>query len=319
MRKISLGKTGIEISVMGLGTMYFGSKVDEGTSFRLMDLYMEHGGNFLDSANKYASWLPGYKGGESEVLIGKWLNQRGRAGDLLISSKVGFPYGDVPRSLKKEIIISECELSLRRLGVECIDLYFAHAYDSDTPVEETMEAFYQLKKAGKIRFIGASNYMAWRLEEANSLAVLKDWEGFSCLQQRHTYLESNTRADFGNQLILTPEIVDQCKEREISLMAYSPLLGGIYGKEVAKIPPQYQSLDSRQKLDSLLALASNTGHSPNQLVLSWMLHSSPSVIPLVTGSNEKQLMENLEAASVSLSSEDMEILNGPVQSDPDYK
>jgi aryl-alcohol dehydrogenase-like predicted oxidoreductase len=114
MRKISLGKTGIEISVMGLGTMYFGSKVDEGTSFRLMDLYMEHGGNFLDSANKYASWLPGYKGGESEVLIGKWLNQRGRAGDLLISSKVGFPYGDVPRSLKKEIIIGDFFLAYKK-------------------------------------------------------------------------------------------------------------------------------------------------------------------------------------------------------------
>ena len=188
MRKITLGKTGIEISVLGLGTMYFGSKLDERTSFRLMDLYQEHGGNFLDSANKSASWLPGCKGGESEMLISKWLKQRGRAADLVIATKVGFPYGDVPRSLKKEIIISECELSLRRLGVECIDLYFAHAYDPDTPIEETMEAFHQLKKAGKIRYVGASNYMAWRLEEANSLAELKDWEEFCCLQQRHTYV-----------------------------------------------------------------------------------------------------------------------------------
>jgi aryl-alcohol dehydrogenase-like predicted oxidoreductase len=312
MRKISLGKTGIEISVMGLGTMYFGSKVDERTSFRLMDLYQEHGGNFLDSANKYASWLPGHKGGDSEMLIGRWLKQKGRAADLVIATKVGFPYGDIPRSLKKEIIISECELSLRRLGVECIDLYFAHAYDSDTPVEESMEAFYQLKKAGKIRYVGASNYMAWRLEEANSQAALKDWEGFSCLQQRHTYMEPSIRTAFGNQQVLTPGQVDLCQAREISLMAYSPLLGGIYGKHDVALPIQYQSLLNEQKMASLRALTFKTPFTANQLVLSWMLHSSPQVIPLVTGSNEKQLNENLEAASISLTSEDMDLLDGPV-------
>jgi aryl-alcohol dehydrogenase-like predicted oxidoreductase len=312
MKKTILGKTGVEISMMGLGCMYFGSKVDERTSFRLMDLYVEHGGNFIDSANKYASWLPGFKGGESELLIGKWLSQRGGAGDLLISSKVGFPYGDVPRSLKKELIISECELSLGRLGVECIDLYFAHAYDADTPIEETMEAFYILKKEGKIRYAGASNFMGWRLEGANAAAGTQQWDGFCCLQQRHTFLEPTARADFGNQLILTPEMVDLCRMKDLTLMAYSPLLGGIYGKEGAVIPPQYQSLDARQKLDSLLTLASSTGHSPNQLVLSWMLHSSPPVIPLVTGSSEQQLRENLEAASISLSREQMDSLDHPV-------
>ena len=138
------------------------------------------------------------------MLIGRWLKQKGRSADLVIASKVGFPYGDIPRSLKKEIIISECELSLQRLGVECIDLYFAHAYDPFTPIEESMEAFYQLKKAGKIRQVGASNFLAWRLEEANSQATSKDWEGFCCLQQRHTYLEPSIRADFGNQQVLTP-------------------------------------------------------------------------------------------------------------------
>ena len=312
MKKTKLGKTGIEISVLGLGTMYFGSKVDEQTSFRLMDLYREHGGNFLDSANKYASWLPGCKGGESEMLINKWLKQRGRAADLVIATKVGFSYGDVPRSLKKEIIISECELSLRRLGVECIDLYFAHAYDPFTPIEETMEAFHQLKKAGKIRYVGASNYMDWRLQAANSLAELKDWEEFCCLQQRHTYVEPSIRADFGNQQVLTPGVADLCKERQISLMAYSPLLGGMYGKNEAALPVQYQSLANEQKMTSLRALTTKTPFTANQLVLSWMLHSSPKVIPMVSGSNEKQLKENLEAASISLSSEDMDLLDDPV-------
>ncbi len=312
MRKTALGKSGIEISVMGLGTMYFGSKVEERTSFRLMDLYLEHGGNFIDSANKYASWFPGCMGGESERLIGKWLRQQGQNGDLILSSKVGFSYGDIPRSLKKEIIISECELSLGRLGVETIDLYFAHAYDEYTPIEETMEAFYRLKKAGKIRFAGASNYMGWRLEEANGVAASQQWEGYCCLQQRHTYLEPSVRAGFGNQSVLTPEIVDLCTKRKLAIMAYSPLLGGIYGKEGADIPPQYQSLASSQKLASLRELGSDTGYSNNQLVLSWMLHSIPVVIPLVTGSNEQQLKENLEAAAIKLSEEDMEKLDLPV-------
>lgn len=140
MHSVFLGKSGAQISCMGLGTIYFGTKVDEHTSFLLLDRYTQSGGSFLDSANKYASWVP------------------------------GFPYGDILRSLKKEIIISECEKSLKRLGTETIDLYFAHAYDIETPAEETMEAFHHLKKEGKIRFTGASNYYAWQLSEAIAVA-----------------------------------------------------------------------------------------------------------------------------------------------------
>ena len=154
--------------------------------------------------------------------------------------------------------------------------------------------------------------MAWRLEEANSQATSKDWEGFCCLQQRYTYLEPSIRAEFGNQQVLTPGEVDFCREREISLMAYSPLLGGIYGKQKAALPLQYQSLANEQKMASLRALTSKTPFTANQLVLSWMLHSSPQVIPLVTGSNEKQLNENLESVSISLTSEDMNLLDGPL-------
>jgi aryl-alcohol dehydrogenase-like predicted oxidoreductase len=154
--------------------------------------------------------------------------------------------------------------------------------------------------------------MGWRLEEANGAAASQHWEGYCCLQQRHTYLEPTVRAGFGNQSVLTPEIVDLCSKRELTIMAYTPLLRGIYGKEGSEIPPQYQSLASSQKLDSLRELASKTGHSNNQLVLSWMLHSNPVVIPLVTGSNEQQLTENLEAASINLSEEDMGLLDRPV-------
>lgn len=122
IRKIILGSTIQVISCIGLGTMYFGSKTDEHNSISLLDLYTEYGGNFLDSANKYASWVPGFQGGESEMLIGKWMKQRQNRQQMFIASKVGFPYGNIPRSLEKKIIISECERSLKRLVVETIDL-----------------------------------------------------------------------------------------------------------------------------------------------------------------------------------------------------
>lgn len=300
MQRIALGYTGEEIAVAGLGCMYFGSKVDEKTSFRLLDMYVDHGGNFLDSANKYASWLPGFKGGESETILGKWLKQDSAPSDLLVSSKVGFPYGEIPRTLKKEVIISECEKSLQRLGVETIDIYFAHAYDRYTPIEETMEAFHQLIEKGKIRYAGASNYTGWRLEEANSIAKSQGWEGYSCLQQRHTYLEPSSRADFNNQEFLSPEIEDLCHTKNLSIIAYSPLLGGFYSRMENPLPALYQNALNEERLVSLRNTCSETGFSPIQLVLAWMVSHSPQVIPLLGCSSSIQLEEALDAVTTSL-------------------
>jgi aryl-alcohol dehydrogenase-like predicted oxidoreductase len=309
MDKIELGPTGEFISCMGLGTMYFGSKTDENTSFRLLDRYVEYGGSFLDSANKYASWIPGFQGGESEKLIGKWMKKKGNRQKMFISSKVGFPYGNIPRSLKREIIISECEKSLKRLGVETIDLYFAHAYDPETPVEETMEAFYRLRQEGKIRFAGASNYYAWQLSEANSTAQTQGWEGFCCLQQRHTFLEPVLRANFGTQLVLTPEILEFSAKKKITIMAYSPLLGGVYVKDNLPLPVQYQTTGNDLKLKILKGIANELKVSPNAVVLAWMIQDSPRIIPIVAGSSVSQLEENLQALTVTLSKDHLEQLN----------
>ena len=309
MQKIELGHTGEMISSMGLGTMYFGSKTDEKTAVELLDLYADHGGSFLDSANKYASWVPGFQGGESEHLIGRWLKNNGNRQNMFISSKVGFPYGDIPRSLKKEIIISECEKSLKRLGTDTIDLYFAHTYDADTPVEEIMEAFFKLKTEGKIRYAGASNYAAWQLSEANQTAGLQGWKGFTCIQQFHTYLQPALRADFGNQRILTPEIQDFCLRKKLSIIAYSPLLAGAYVRNDVPIPVQFRGKDTDYKRNTLKTLAKELSVSANAVVLAWMMQSSPAVIPLITGSSVMQLKENIQAASLNLSEEHMKILN----------
>lgn len=309
MQKVRLGNTNEQISCMGLGTMYFGSKVDEQTSFSMLDYYSEQGGSFIDSANKYASWVPGFQGGESELLIGKWLKQKANRDKMFLTSKVGFPYGNIPRSLKKEIIISECELSLERLGVESIDLYFAHTYDEQTPAEEVMEAFNVLKKQGKIRFIGASNYIGWQLAEASFTTDKRDFEGFTCLQQRHTYLEPGLRSNFGTQLLLTPEIEEYCQIQNLTIMAYSPLLGGAYVNSDKPIPVQYQSAANDFRMKNLRQLAKELQMSPNAVVLCWMMQNLPSIIPMVTGSSPVQLKENMEALTFTLNNKQLAFLN----------
>jgi aryl-alcohol dehydrogenase-like predicted oxidoreductase len=309
MQKVKLGNTNEHISCMGLGTMYFGSKVDEQTSFSMLDYYCEQGGSFLDSANKYASWVPGFQGGESELLIGKWLKQKGNRDKVFLTSKVGFPYGNIPRSLKKEIIISECERSLLRLGVETIDLYFAHAYDDKTSPEEVQEAFASLIKQGKIRFAGASNYLGWQLSEANNDAKKLEVEGFTCLQQRHTYLEPGLRTNFGTQLLLTPEIEAYCHTQNLTIMAYSPLLGGAYVNSDRPIPVQYQSAANDFRMKNLKQLATELEVSPNAVVLRWMIQAAPAVIPMVTGSSVVQLKENMEALTFILNEQQLTLLN----------
>ena len=309
MEKIELGNTGEMISCMGLGTMYFGSKVDLQTSMQLLDFYVGRGGSFLDTANKYASWIPGFKGGESEQLIGEWMKLRGNRQELFIASKVGFPYGNIPRSLKKNIIVSECENSLRKLGIEVIDLYYAHASDPETPIDETMEAFYQLKKMGKIRYAGASNFYAWQLCEANITANSQGWEGFTCIQQQHTYLEPLMRTDFGNQLLLTPELQNFCVRKNLGIIAYSPLLGGAYTRNDRILPVQYQNSSAPVRLTRLKKIADELNVSPNVVVLAWMMQGSPRVIPLMAGSSLAQLEENFKALSVRLSVRQIAELN----------
>jgi aryl-alcohol dehydrogenase-like predicted oxidoreductase len=310
--RVSLGQTGESISGIGLGTMYFGSMVDEQTSFLLLDRYFEMGGSFLDTANKYASWLPGFKGGESEHVIGKWLRQRRNRQNIFVSSKVGFQYGEVPKSLKKEIIISECEKSLKRLRTDFIDLYFAHAYDSKTSPDEIMQAFSTLIESGKIRFAGASNYYAWHLAEANLAAFRQGWAGFCCIQQRHTLLEPVIRADFGNQLILTPEIQDFCTAKGLTIIAYSPLLGGAYVKDSLTTSMYYENYSNNLKLEILRDVSRILDASPNAVVLAWMMQNTPHIIPLVTGSTLSQLNENLQASSILIPDELLNRLNHPI-------
>jgi aryl-alcohol dehydrogenase-like predicted oxidoreductase len=309
MEKVKLGNATESISKMGLGTMFFGTKLDIETSFSILDYYLDRGGSFIDTANKYASWVPGFKGGESENLLGEWIRARKNRDRLFITSKVGFPYEDIGRSLKKDIIFRECDRSLKRMGIETIDLYFAHAYDADTPIEESMDAFHTLVDQGKVRYIGASNFPAWRLAQANAYSYSMEKPGFCCLQQRHTVLEPSLRSRFGNQELISPEVEDYCSSYNITMIAYSALIKGAYTKKDAEMPEQYLTDKNKSRLEILARLAKETGYTVNQLVLAWMLNSDPQVLPLISGSSVEQIEENLLALEINLDREQMELLD----------
>jgi len=317
IEKIPFNITQEKVSKYCLGTMYFGTKVDENTSMAILDAYFEAGGNFIDSANKYASWIEGFVGGESELLLGKWMKERKNRDQLFITSKIGFAYQDVPKSLKAKYIISECEKSLKKLQVESIDLYFAHHFDEETPLEESLEAFYRLQKEGKVRHIGASNYFSWQLEKARQIQENEDWKNYCCLQQRYTLMQPTVGAYFGPQMILTPDLIDYCKKHHITLMGYSPLVGGIYNKQ-KELPEAYQSADSDKRLAALHDISEKTGYSPNQIVLAWMVGQDPPVIPLITGSSVAQIRENIDSSGLTLTREQLHALSNEPDEEISY-
>jgi len=309
MKSVPLGNTGENVSALCLGAMYFGSRQNRKESFNLLDQYMESGGTFVDSANIYAHWVDGFKGGESELIIGEWMKVRNNRDQVFIASKVGFGYQDVPSTLQADTIVKECEKSLRRLGVETIDLYYAHQDDRETPLEETLEAFLRLVDSGKVRFIGASNYLAWRLEEAHWLSLTNEWPEFCCVQQRHTYIRRKHGTTFNPQVAANEDLLDYVYNRGITLLAYSVLLSGAYTRSDREFGYQYLGSDTDNRLSALNAVAAEIGATPNQVILAWMMQSTPSVVPLIAASSSEQLKENIDAINLVLTNDQLEKLD----------
>ena len=309
MRTVPLGDAGAEVSAACLGTSHLGSRTDKETSYRLLDQYVEAGGSFLDTANNYAMWVPGYVGGESEALLGAWMHERRNRSQMFIATKVGFNYPGVERGLRAHQIENECEKSLKRLGVDTIDLYYAHKDDQNTPIEETLEAFHRLVGAGKVRLIGASNFSAWRLEEARWVSRVHGWAEYCCIQQRHSYIRPKPGAGFGLQIAANDDLLDYCRTRGITLLAYSPLLSGAYTRPDRSLPDQYLGPDTDARLAALKAVSEEVGATPNQVVLAWMMQSEPVIIPVMGASTTDQLQENLGALEIKLGADQMARLN----------
>jgi aryl-alcohol dehydrogenase-like predicted oxidoreductase len=317
MQKVTLGNSGIDVSALCFGTDLIGSRIDRETSFRLLDLFRERGGTFIDTGNFYAAWLPGCQGGESETTIGAWLKDRGASDSMVISTKLGFDYPGCEGGLNAREIERECEKSLRRLQRDRLDLYYAHRDDPATPLAETMEAFDRLIRAGKVRAIGASNLKGWRIAEANEVSRANGWAQYSVVEQRHTYLRPRHGADFGPQIPINDDMKDFSRSRGIALIGYSVLLQGAYTRDDRPVPAQYAGPDSDERLAALREVSAETGATPNQIVIAWMRQSDPPVLPIIAGSRLEQCAQNISALDVILSETQMQRLD--TAGNPDVK
>jgi aryl-alcohol dehydrogenase-like predicted oxidoreductase len=309
MEKVRLANTEIVVSALCLGTDSIGSRIDQETSFQLLDRYCEKGGNFLDTANFYASWLPGCQGGESETLLGAWMKERGNREQMVVASKLAFDYPGCEGGLSAEQIERECAKSLQRLQTDHLDLYYAHRDDPETPVEETMAAFDRLVRVGKVRVLGASNLKVWRIAEANTVSEAHRWARYDVIEQRHTYLRPRLGADFGPQICVNDDLKDYCRSRSVTLIAYSVLLQGAYVRADRPIAAQYAGPDAEARLAVLKDVADETGATMNQAVIAWLRQSDPPVLPIIAASKLEQLMENIGALDVTLSDDQMRRLD----------
>ena len=317
MDRVKLGNTNVEVSTLCIGTDLIGSKHDKAKSFALFDYFVERGGSFIDTANFYASWYPGCVGGESETTIGEWMKERGNRSQVQISSKLAFDYPGSDGGLNAAEIERECEKSLKRLQTDYIDVYYAHRDDFDTPLEETMEAFDRLIKAGKVRAIGASNLWIWRIAEANQVSHAHGWAPYSAVEQRYTYLRPRYGADFGPQICISEDMKRYAGHHNMTLIGYSILLQGAYTRDDKPMPAQFAGPEADERLAALAETAGETGTTMNQVIIAWMRQSTPFVLPIIAGSSTDQLDENISALDVTLSDDQMERLN--TAGNPDVK
>ncbi|HSC13958.1 MAG TPA: aldo/keto reductase, partial [Gammaproteobacteria bacterium] len=214
MQQRTLGRSPLAVTPLALGGNVFGWTADEPTSFAVLDAFVAHGGNAIDTADGYSYWVPGHHGGESEIVIGRWLKRRGRRDDVVIATKVG--WWEKRKGLKRDNIIEGCEDSLRRLGVEMIDLYWLHRDDEQTPPAEFLGALDKLVRAGKVRAVGASNFAVSRFKAALGESKRKSFVSFVALQPEYSLMHRDIEND----------LMPLCASEGVAIMPYYPLASG---------------------------------------------------------------------------------------------
>ncbi|MEU3572214.1 aldo/keto reductase [Kitasatospora sp. NPDC036755] len=310
MRYRSLGVDGQSVSALCLGAMTFGTTVDEETATAILDRFTEAGGTFIDTSNNYAFWADGANGHESEELLGRWTARRGNRDGLVLATKLGarpvpgLPFPEHIEGLSAPAVRAAAEGSLRRLGTDRLDLYYAHVADPATPVEETMGAFAGLVAEGKVTALGCSNHDAGQLAAANDLAAERSWPGYRCVQQRHSYLRPRPDADFGIQKHADEALLSYLAPRpSMTLVAYSPLLGGAYCRPDRPLREQYEGPETKARLAALAEVAEETGATVNQVVLAWLIGHPVPTVPVIGASSAAQLEESLGALDLVLDEE----------------
>lgn len=297
MRKTRINNTELDVSMFCLGTMNFGSRDSIDVSYAMLDQYVDGGGNFLDTANNYAVWIG--EGGESETTFGRWMQDRGNRQHMVIASKAGCPTKHAPMSSKPEHILAECDRTLKRLQTDYIDLYYYHVDDRTVPLEVQLETMDKLTQSGKVRYIGASNFKAWRLAEAAAVSAAHHYPTFCCVQQQYTYLRPRVDASFNAQVSANDDLLEYCQQRGLQLIAYSSLLSGAYNRDDRKIQKQYRHADTDVRLAALSDIALELGATPNQVLLAWL--TGRDIIPVTGASTREQMNESMAAFDLSLS------------------
>ncbi|WP_406823506.1 aldo/keto reductase [Pedobacter sp. KACC 23697] len=310
MEKRTLGKTDLSIAPIVFGGNVFGWTIDEKKSFEILDEFVENGFNFIDTADVYSRWAPGNSGGESETIIGNWLKKHNRRHDIIIATKVGSDMGQ-GKSLKKDYIINEVEHSLSRLQTDYIDLYFSHFDDESTPVEETLSAYETLIKAGKIRWIGASNFSADRLTESLIYSTKNSLPRYEVYQPGYNLYD---RADFEQ------EHEKICLDYGLGVVVYYSLASGF-------LTGKYRSENDLNKsqrgggvkkflnergfkiLTALDQVAGKHRVEPASVALAWLIHHPSITAPIASVTDLKQLKSFTEAVNLKLSAEDISLLD----------
>ncbi|WP_433243827.1 aldo/keto reductase [Streptosporangium sp. CA-135522] len=298
---------------LALGTIPFGTSLDDETTFAILDRFVDAGGTLLDTANNYPFWNEGATGDESELAIGRWLAARGNRDRVVLSTKCGarptVPGDrtlDSAEGLSAVAIRSAVEGSLRRLGTDHVDVYWAHVEDRSVPLEETLGTFAELVGAGQVREIGASNVAAWRLERARALSRANGWPAYTRVQLRHTYLRPRpgVRLAESGHVLVQDEMIDYLRsEPDVTLWAYNTLMAGAYTRRDRPIPEGYDHPGTTHGLAVLREVAGELGATVNQVVLAWLIGGDLPTIPIVGVSSLAQLEEALGAVDLKLDDE----------------
>lgn len=309
MQQRTLGRSGISIAPLVFGGNVLGWTADTRRSFQLLDRFVERGFNAIDTADMYSSWAPGHSGGESETALGQWLARSGRREDIVLMSKVGM--WEQRKGLSPANIEAALNDSLRRLGTDYLDIYFAHIDDPEVPLEDTLSTFDQLIRNGKVRSIGASNYDARRLQAALDISAQQAFHRFEVVQPRYNL---HDRDSFEGPL------ADLALEAGLGVTCYFALASGFLSGKYERVEDVDSSaragllrpyFDARGEriLAALHELSARLGASPAQISLAWLLQRPGVTAPIASATSVDQLDEILDAATLSLPSEAIQALD----------
>ena len=308
--KRKIGKSDLEVVPFALGGNVFGWTANEKESFDILDKYADAGFDFIDTADIYSVWAPGNKGGESETIIGKWLKQSVKREQFTIATKVGAQISETHRGLKKAYILAEVEESLKRLQTDYIDLYFTHFDDLSTPVEETLEAYAQLIKEGKVRYIATSNMTPARIRESIEVSRKNNFPEYICLQPEYNLYDRNE---------YETEYEDLVTEYGLGVVSYYSLASGFLTGKYNSVEDIAQSKrkDALSKyindrgqniLIALHEVAKEYNATPAQIALAWLL-ARPSVTAPIASVSKASQLDILKCVDIHLKKESLDKLN----------